>query len=191
MFHVSQRRLSLSSPSPPSKMPMMCHHRPASQTEALFSFLTERILWNTIKEGHVASRPRGVHAFVFGNFTVQNLRLNSVREVSFSENSLRGGQQTGDCLVTPAICHPREADLVTWNPEPLLCASNICIPISIVSVFLHNIYWTLNLSSDALLPPQPLLTLGQFLQPPDTHHQETACPFLLCTNSTETRLGAS
>lgn len=75
----------------------------ATKKKKLFSFfLTERNLWNTIKEGHVApSRLR-----LNWNFAVQNLDGKTLVEVPFNENRSEEDKQTSDCLVTPAIVSP-------------------------------------------------------------------------------------
>lgn len=89
----------------------------ATKKKKLFSFfLTERNLWNTIKEGHVApSRLR-----LNWNFAVQNLDGKTLVEVPFNENRSEEDKQTSDCLVTPAIVSPERG----WpgNLGSLLCA---------------------------------------------------------------------
>lgn len=86
----------------------------AADRSAYSFFLPKRNLWNTVKEGHVASRLQRNTANRTG------ICLGTLQSEMSIKNSAHSELDHHKRVIVSSLppCHPREADLVTWKTAP-------------------------------------------------------------------------
>lgn len=96
--------------SSPFPFPQNTYYLSYREKRFSFHFVMMRIFWNTIKRGTRNVTKSYVYTVKRTGICLGTSQSKSRSKLStwgsFNQNSIRGGQQTGDCSVTPAIVSP-------------------------------------------------------------------------------------